>query len=74
MKTTLALVAGIAAGVCIGLLIAPDKGSETRKKLAETTGDWADKLMNLFNRESDTEGSNTKRPRPHGRTSGQPQA
>jgi len=73
MKTTLALVAGIATGICIGLLIAPDKGSETRKKLAETTSDWADKLMNLFNRESDSESSNTKRPRSQGRASGQPQ-
>jgi gas vesicle protein len=73
MKTTLALVAGIATGICIGLLIAPDKGSETRKKLAETTSDWADKFMNLFNRENDTEGSNTKRGKTHGRASSQTQ-
>jgi len=73
MKTTLALVAGIATGICIGLLIAPDKGSETRKKLAETTSDWADRLMNLFNRESDMESSDTKKPRSHGRTSAHPQ-
>jgi gas vesicle protein len=48
MKTTLGLVAGIAVGVCIGLLVAPDKGSETRKKLADSAGDWLDKIKDLF--------------------------
>jgi len=50
MKTTLLLLAGVAAGVCIGLLVAPDKGSETRKKVAEATSDWADKFMNMMSR------------------------
>jgi gas vesicle protein len=49
-KVTLGILGAIAAGVCIGLLIAPDKGSETRKRIAETTGDWADKLKNAFNK------------------------
>ena len=48
-KVTLGILGAIAAGVCIGLLIAPDKGSETRKKIADTASDWTDKLKNVFN-------------------------
>ena len=48
-KVTLGIIGAIAAGVCIGLLIAPDKGSETRKKIADTASDWTDKLKNVFN-------------------------
>ena len=32
----------------IGLLIAPDKGSETRKRLVKTTGGLADGLSQFF--------------------------
>ena len=48
-KWTLGIIGAIAAGVCIGLLIAPEKGSETRKKIADTASDWTDKLKNVFN-------------------------
>jgi gas vesicle protein len=48
MKTTVGLVVGIAVGVCIGLLIAPEKGSDTRKKLADSAGDWMEKLKSFF--------------------------
>ena len=34
----------IATGICIGILIAPDKGSRTRKKVADLIQDWSDKL------------------------------
>jgi len=62
MKTTVGLVAGIAVGVCIGLLIAPDKGSETRRKLADSAGDWMEKLKGFFSasEEEDTPGSRSK--------------
>ncbi len=47
-KVLLGVLGAAAAGVVIGLLIAPEKGSETRKRIAKTTGDWADQLSNVF--------------------------
>ena len=50
MKTEsfFAMVAGTAFGVAIGLLFAPDKGSETRRKVRETaTGLYADATDSL---------------------------
>jgi gas vesicle protein len=47
-KVLLGIFGAAAAGVVIGLLIAPEKGSDTRKRIARTTGDWADQLTNMF--------------------------
>ena len=47
-KFALSVLGAAAAGVVIGLLIAPEKGSETRKKIMKTTGGWADGLSHLF--------------------------
>jgi gas vesicle protein len=47
-KVFLGILGAAAAGVAIGLLIAPEKGSETRKRIAKTTGDWADQVGNLL--------------------------
>ncbi len=60
MKVTVGLIAGIAVGVCIGMLIAPTKGSETRKKLADSAGDWMEKLKNLVNAEEEEEVSGSR--------------
>lgn len=38
----LAFVAGAAAGLTFGLLFAPEKGEDTRRKIKETVGDAAD--------------------------------
>ena len=47
-KFALSVLGAAAAGVVIGLLIAPEKGSETRKRIMKTTGGWADGLSHLF--------------------------
>ena len=47
-KVILGLVGAAAAGVIVGLLIAPEKGSDLRKKVKDTAGDWADHLTDLF--------------------------
>jgi hypothetical protein len=64
MKTTLGFLTGIAVGIGIGILLAPDKGSETRKKLADTAGDLVDKLKSFANRsEEDEHGASRRKPK-----------
>jgi gas vesicle protein len=43
-KTMLAFIGGAAAGAAIGILLAPDKGSETRKKILSKAKDLGDGL------------------------------
>jgi gas vesicle protein len=47
-KVILGLVGAAAAGVLVGVLIAPDNGKEIRRNLGKTAGDWADHLTDLF--------------------------
>ena len=49
-KILLGIVGAAAAGVIIGMLVAPEKGSDMRAKLKKTTDGWADQLSNLFSR------------------------
>jgi gas vesicle protein len=44
----LGVLGAAAAGVVVGLLIAPDKGTETRKKIGKKTKDWRDQMTNLI--------------------------
>ena len=46
-KIMIAAAAGIAAGVAIGMLLAPYSGDETRQKLADSAGDLKDKIVDL---------------------------
>jgi gas vesicle protein len=54
MNTTSKVILGIlgaaAAGVVIGLLVAPEKGKDTRKRLKKTAEEWADSMTNLWAR------------------------
>jgi len=43
-KVVAGLLAGLAVGALLGVLFAPDKGSETRKKMAEKGSDLADEV------------------------------
>jgi gas vesicle protein len=42
------LIIGTAAGAILGVLFAPDKGSETRKKIAEKGHDFSEELKEKF--------------------------
>jgi gas vesicle protein len=52
-KVILGLVGAAAAGVLVGLLLAPEKGTETRQKISKTAGDWASQLSDLFTNAKD---------------------
>lgn len=45
----LALLAGAAIGVGIGILFAPDKGSKTREKIKNSLDDLKDEVKTKFN-------------------------
>lgn len=47
-KVILGLVGATAAGVIVGLLLAPEKGTDLRKKVSQTASDWAGHLSDLF--------------------------
>lgn len=53
-KTMLGVLAGFAAGALVGVLLAPEKGSETRKKIAKMGEDYAGDLTDKFNELRDT--------------------
>lgn len=59
-KLVLGLVGAAAAGVIVGILLAPESGTDTRKKIADTTGDWTSYLGDLFSNAKD-EVSNLKK-------------
>jgi len=48
-KLLTAVLLGAAAGAVLGILFAPDKGTETRKKIAKKTGDLGDTVRTKFN-------------------------
>ena len=46
-KVLAAVGLGVLAGAILGVLYAPDKGSETRKKISSKAGEMADKLKGM---------------------------
>jgi gas vesicle protein len=49
-KILVALAAGIAVGAVAGILFAPDKGSETRRKINEKGKKFAEEFKEKFSR------------------------
>jgi len=57
-KIALGLLGGIAAGAVAGILFAPAKGSDTRKKIQQKGNDYAHDLKDKFESVSGTLKSN----------------
>lgn len=49
-KVVLGILGAAAAGVVIGMLIAPEKGKDARKRLKKTAEDWAESVSHLWSR------------------------
>lgn len=47
-KIAIGVLAGVAVGAVLGILFAPDKGSETRKKLTRRGSDLVDELKDKY--------------------------
>ena len=48
-KVVLGMLAGLAAGAMLGILFAPDKGTETRRKITEKGEDYLDDMKDKVN-------------------------
>lgn len=47
-KVLLGILGAAAAGAAIGLLCAPEKGSDLRKKIKTAANDWASQLADML--------------------------
>ena len=59
-STILGILGAAAAGAFLGVLFAPDKGSETRKKIKDKSKDYGDNLKGKFDGIVSTITSNVK--------------
>ena len=49
VNVVIGALAGVAVGALLGVLFAPDKGTETRKKIAKKSKDTSDSLKHKIN-------------------------
>ena len=47
-KLVLGIIGAAAAGVAIGMLLAPEKGTDVRRNITRTAGGWATTVGDLF--------------------------
>jgi gas vesicle protein len=47
-KIALGLLGAAAAGVALGMILAPEKGSEIRHSIKKTANKWVDQVGNIF--------------------------
>lgn len=52
-RLIIGLVGAAAAGVVIGMLVAPESGNDLRKKIKDNAGNWAEKLVDLISKSKD---------------------
>lgn len=52
-KVLIGLFAGVAIGATLGILFAPDKGSETRKKIKDKGNDYKSKAADKYGQLAD---------------------
>lgn len=60
-KIALGVLVGVAAGAALGILFAPEKGAETRKKIGKKKDDIADAVKEKFNEFVETVGDKFKK-------------
>ena len=48
-KFIVSIVGAAAAGAMLGMLLAPEKGSDLRTKIRNAANDWADQLLDMVN-------------------------
>ena len=60
-KIILGIVGAAAAGVVVGLLLAPEKGTELRSRISQKAGDWTSHLSDLFANAKDEVGNLTRK-------------
>ncbi|HET8860059.1 YtxH domain-containing protein [Marivirga sp.] len=53
-KAVFGTLVGLAAGTIVGILLAPEKGSTTRKQIKDKSDDYLDELKTKFDEFSDT--------------------
>lgn len=53
-KALASLLIGAAVGAVVGILLAPDAGTETRKKISKKTSEFGDDIKNKFGEVKET--------------------